>query len=388
VQDASETGWITERARAIGFDLCGVAAAGRFPELERLPEWLGRGYEGEMAYLKDPRREDPTRVLPGAKSVIACALNFNTQQPASTHVPTEAPTEEPRGWISRYAWGEDYHHVLGGKLAELVAAMQEHFARPFEARWYVDTGPVHERVFARHAGLGWLGKNTLLINEQLGSFLFLGVILTTLELAPSVDQAEAPPPDLCGSCRLCLDACPTNALAEPYVLDARRCISYLTIELRGTVPDGLREAMGRHVFGCDICQDVCPWNRSGAVTQASEFRPRHVSTEEEKEEETGMSVPAGDDETLFHPRLERLALLSEEEFRRNFRRSPLKRAKRQGLVRNVCIALGNSRMRAGAAAYGRVCEILEGLCGSPDSVVAESARWALARIEERKKIGG
>ncbi len=181
-----------------------------------------------------------------------------------------------RGWISRYAWGDDYHEVLREKLNALVAAMRAEFPEPFEARAHVDTGPVIERVAAKYAGLGWLAKNTMLINQQLGSWLFLGVILTTLELAPSLAPGEAPAADLCGSCTRCLDACPTQAFPQPYVLDARRCISYLTIELRGAIPEELRAGMGNAAIGCDICQDVCPWNRKAPVTQLAAFQPRKI----------------------------------------------------------------------------------------------------------------
>jgi epoxyqueuosine reductase len=382
MRNKSDTDWITERARAIGFDLCGVAPAERYAELQHLPDWLRRGFAGEMAYLADPRREDPARVLPGVRSVIVCALNYNTQQPASIHVPAVSTEEEPRGWISRYAWGDDYHDVLGAKLTGLAAALREHFPEPFEARWYVDTGPVHERVFAHHAGLGWLGKNTLLINEQLGSFLFLGVILTTLDLAPSGRRDEAPP-DLCGSCRLCLEACPTGALVEPYVMDARRCISYLTIELRGPVPEELRAPMGRHVFGCDICQDVCPWNRRAPAARVDGFRPCAVSR---------AATPGGSreepDEPLFHPRLDWLASLSSEEFRRDFRGSPIRRAKWAGLLRNACIALGNSAARVGPSAHKRIATLLERLSASPDATVAECAGWALRRLSGQENRFG
>ena len=231
---------------------------------------------------------------------------------------------------------------------------------------YADTGPVAERVLAKHAGLGWLGKNTLLLNEKLGSWLFLGVVLTSLDLAPSVDSAEAPPADLCGNCRQCLDACPTGALVEPYVLDARRCISYLTIELRGTIPLELREAMGWHVYGCDICQDVCPFNRKAPVSSWVEFQPRR-------------NAPG---ERLLQPSLEWLAGMSREGFRENFQGSAIKRAKWTGLVRNACVALGNSRVKPGSEAFNRIVTLLGRLRETEIPIVAESARWALSRIQE------
>ena len=203
--------------------------------------------------------------------------------------------------------------------------MRREFPEPFEARAYVDTGPIVERVAAKYAGLGWLAKNTCLINEELGSWLFLGVIVTTLDLAASLGAAETPAPDLCGNCSLCIDACPTGAIVEPYVLDARRCISYLTIELRGAIPAEFREPIGRHVFGCDICQDVCPWNRRAPVTALPNFQPRRH-----------------EERSFFSPDLEWLISLTEEEFRDVFRGSPVKRTKWRGLVRNACIAIGNS----------------------------------------------
>ena len=198
------------------------------------------------------------------------------------------------GWISRYAWGDDYHEVLRAKLEDLLEGLREQqCAEPFEARVYADTGPLNERVLAKHAGLGWLGKNTLLLNERIGSFFFLGVILTTLDLQPSLGTADVPPADRCGSCRKCIEACPTGALVDAYVMDARRCISYLTIELRAAIPEELREPMGQHVFGCDICQDVCPWNRNAPVTQAMEFQPRSYGQNAEGATEQRSQAEAG-----------------------------------------------------------------------------------------------
>jgi epoxyqueuosine reductase len=375
------TRWVVEQARAAGLDLCGVARVEDFEELERMPEWLARGYAGEMAYLRDVRRGSPTRVLAEARSVIVCALNYNTPLPYSTEAPSSADEDaRPLGWISRYAWGDDYHLVMQEKLETLLAALRRQFTEPFEARVYVDTGPVVERVVAKYAGLGWLAKNTCLINSELGSWLFLGVILTTLELAPSLG-AQAPPPDLCGNCRLCLEACPTGALVEPYVLDARRCISYLTIELRGSIPTEWREPMGRMVFGCDICQDVCPWNRSAPVTSIAEFLPRAVRA---KEAEAPTTVSANavsrTEESLFAPELEWLASLSEDEFRETFRASAVRRTKWRGLVRNACVALGNSAARPGTAAHGRIVALLGRLANSGDTLIAEHAHWALGRL--------
>jgi epoxyqueuosine reductase len=423
MQAAAVTAWVVEQARALGWDLCGVASVEGLTELERLPQWLERGYAGEMGYLHDARRRSPGRVLEGARSLIVCALNYNTSLPYSTDVPPEcsgeplsnsspaelgegSPGEIPRiaqddtqghggarGWISRYAWGDDYHEVLGRKLEALITALREQFREPFEARAYVDTGPIVERVAAKHAGLGWLAKNTCLINEQLGSWLFLGVILTTLELEPSLGPAEAPPPDLCGQCRLCIDACPTGAIVEPYVLDARRCISYLTIELRGNIAVELREPMGRMVFGCDICQDVCPWNRKAPVTSVAQFWPRRVERSKEnrasdtaqvKAQRHSEPAPAGEEslpnDSLFTPSLEGLATLSEEEYREAFRASAIKRAKWRALVRNASIALGNCGARPGTLAHTRSVALLERLAASDDRMIAEHARWALTRL--------
>jgi epoxyqueuosine reductase len=365
MNSAGDTAWIAEQASALGFSLCGVAPMERFPELATFDEWLERGYGGAMGYLSDPRRRDPAQVLAGARSVIVCALNYNTPHPNSSESAASGNRGEPRGWISRYAWGRDYHEVLWERLNGLTARLGERFPDSHYSRAYADTGPVAERLFAKYAGLGWFGKNTLLLNEALGSWFFLGVIFTTLELAPSLGPNELPPPDLCGNCRQCLDACPTGAFVEPYVLDARRCISYLTIELRGSVPEEFREAIGSNVYGCDICQEVCPYNREAPVSGVTDFRPRRF----------------GDGESLLEPRLEWLAGMSEEEFREKFRGSAMKRTKWRGLVRNACIALGNSDVPRGTEAHRRISELLHRLSQSQEPGIAESAHWALSRIQ-------
>ena len=363
---AGDTAWIVERASALGFSLCGVAPLERFPEYSLFKDWLERGYAGEMGYLADPRRREPAEVLAGARSVIVCALNYNTAHPYSSEAAASGGRGEPRGWISRYAWGRDYHEVLWERLNGLAASLSARFPEPHESRAYADTGPVAERLFARYAGLGWLGKNTLLLNEEQGSWLFLGVIFTTLRLSPSLAPGELPPADLCGNCRQCLDACPTGALVEPYVLDARRCISYLTIELRGKVPEELRPAIGTNVYGCDICQEVCPYNREAPVTDVGDFEPREFQP----------------DEGLLEPRLVWLANISEAEFREKFRGSAIKRTKWRGLVRNACIALGNAKVQQGSGERLRIVESLERLEKSSDIVIGESARWALSRITQ------
>jgi epoxyqueuosine reductase len=220
----------------------------------------------------------------------------------------------------------------------------------------------------------------MLINEELGSWLFLGVIITTLELEPTVRENEALPADLCGQCRLCIDACPTDAITEPYLLDARRCISYLTIELRGAIPEELRPGIGRMVFGCDICQDVCPWNRNAPVMPLTEFLPRRLSTAQNSDALQNPAAARTEDETLFSPPLESLASLSEGDFREIFRGSPIKRTKWRGLVRSACIALGNSALAPRTERHARIIDLLEHLAESPDAVIAEHARWARARL--------
>lgn len=366
---AERTEWICLRARREGFDLCGVARAEDWPELSRLPEWLERGHAGEMKYLHDARRNSIEAAMPGARSVIVCALNYSTGKPYSTEAAAaNANCESPHGWISRYAWGDDYHEVMGAKLAGIAGAMEKEFGEGCRAKWYVDTGPILERVAAHRAGLGWLAKNTLLINREIGSWLFLGVIVTTLECAPTADgdlrggdsgDQRVPAEDLCGQCTLCIDACPTNAIVEPYVLDARKCISYLTIELRGTIGEELRGKMGHQVFGCDICQDVCPWNRTAPATGEKAFQPRA---------------------NFYSPELNWLAGLSEAEFRELTKKSPLKRAKYRGVIRNACVALGNAKLNEHSDAGKRAIQLLQRLSDSEDALIAEHARWALERL--------
>lgn len=402
---AERTQWINDRAHAAGFDLCGVAPVNgelarsensaeprTFAELQRLPEWLARGYAGEMKYLHDSRRGDPRLVMEGTRSLIVVAMNYNAPQPLSITRSSlgscgegrQAGDESPRGWISRYAWGDDYHEVIQEKLKGLIAEMRAQFSEPFEARSYVDTGPIIERVAAKYAGLGWLAKNTCLINSRLGSWLFLGVIVTTMELGASLAAGQAPPADLCGSCTRCLDACPTQAFPEPYVLDARRCISYLTIELRGAIPEEVRPEMGAAVIGCDICQDVCPWNRKAAVTSVFAFQPREVLGDgigaSDAEDRAGSNAQTRF--SLLWPELEWLTGLSQQEFSAIFRQSAVKRARWRGLVRNACVALGNSGLEKSAAAYPRVIRMLERLASSEDSLIAEHAKWAHAQLCE------
>jgi epoxyqueuosine reductase len=331
-------------AREAGFDLAGVAGADAPPELAFFAEWVARGHAGEMGYLTSQvaKRSDLRTAFPWARSLVAVGLQYDRPHPYSTDAPAD------RGWIARYAWGDDYHDVMKAMLLRLVERLQGE-AGPFIARVYVDTGPIVERAWAAAAGLGAWGKNTCLLHPEHGSWFFLGEIVTDLDLAP-----DAPRVDLCGSCTACLDACPTGAFPAPYVLDATRCISYLTIEVKGSLPDDRRAGIGRHVFGCDICQDVCPWNRKRRHEGGAVFEPR----------------PG-----LVGPWLEDLAGLDEAAFRERFRRSPVKRAKRRGLLRNVAVALGNSGNRARRP-------ILESLLHDDDPVVREHARWAIDRLDE------
>jgi epoxyqueuosine reductase len=359
---AAETEWIIAKANEVGFDLCGIASVEALADPSPLKAWLARGYAGRMQYMHDPRRTDVTQVLPDAKSVIVCALNYNTAHPVSTEAAAQAAVHQGlHGWVSRYAWGEDYHVVLGKKLQQLLAAMRAYFSGSWQARVYVDTGPISERAAAQQAGFGWLAKNTCLINEEFGSWLFLGVILTPLDLMPSNALPDVPATDLCGNCRLCLDACPTGALVEPYVMDARRCIAYLTIELREAIPDELRAPMGWQVFGCDICQDVCPWNRKAPITSVPSFQPR---------------------ERLLSPELEWLLSLKQEEFSRIFAGSPVRRAKWCGLIRNACVTAGNlaNKYVADTPERRQLQKLLSELAASADPLIAEHAAWALSRF--------
>jgi epoxyqueuosine reductase len=361
---AAETEWIIAKAEELGFDLCGIASVEGLADPAHLQEWLARGYAGRMQYMHDPRRADVKQVLPEARSIIVCALNYNTAAPASTEAAAQAADQGLHGWISRYAWGDDYHVVMGKQLELLLESMRVHFSGPWHARAYVDTGPINERQAAQQAGLGWQAKNTCLINETLGSWMFLGVIVTSLELAPSAAAPAAPAADLCGNCRLCLDACPTEALVEPYVMDARRCISYLTIELRESIPEELRAPMGWQVFGCDICQDVCPWNRKAPIASNASFQPR---------------------EKLLAPELGWLLSLKQEEFGHLFASSPVRRTKWRGLIRNACIAAGNLAGQSPAKSCERLQlrERLSELAESSDPLIAEHAVWAIAQCRAK-----
>ena len=342
---------VKQTAHHVGFELAGIAPIRDFAELKHYPEWIAAGHAGEMKYMESRdeagqlKRASLRSAAPWARSVIVCAINYNTSHPYSTQV-----DDPDRGWISRYAWSrEDYHEAVMRRLRVVEKSLRDAVGEttPLHTRCYVDTGPLVERVYAKYAGVGWIGKNTCILNQKLGSWLFLGVILSSLELEP-----DLPAPDRCGSCTRCIEACPTEALIAPYQLDSNKCISYLTIEKRGAIPEEMREGIGRHVLGCDICQDVCPWNRKAPATSAAEFQPR---------------------EGLVNPALGWLAGIDAEEFREKFRGSPIRRTKRSGLRRNAAIAMGNS-------GDPRFTSVLERLAADDDPVVAESAQWSLEQL--------
>jgi len=345
-----------------GFQLCGVASLIReMSELAYFPAWISAGRAGEMEYLKardekgEFKRASPANAAPWAKSVVVCALNYDTAQPYSTAV----AGGKRRGWIARYAWSrQDYHKVVLKKLRCVEAALAEAANNQIITRSYVDTGPHIERIYAKYAGVGWIGKNTCILHEQQGSWIFLGVILCSFELEP-----DLPAPDRCGSCTRCIEACPTAAIPEPYRLDATRCISYLTIEKRGAIPEALRPLMGNHVFGCDICQDVCPWNDpSRPEIQRTPF---------------GTAPELSPRPELVNPALDWLAAMTADDFQRVFRGSPVKRARYSGLRRNVSVAMGNSGDQS-------FLPQLERMSNDADPLVAEHARWAIERLRAKR----
>jgi len=331
-------------ARECGFELAGVTPALPASESIAYQRWVAKGFAGEMAYLTDRRaevRNDPRNLLGSARSIICVGKLYNGPQPYSTKF-----REPELAWISRYAWGEDYHDVLRGGLQNLANRLLESVS--FEYKICIDTAPLLERTYARRAGLGWIGKNTCLINQPMGSWFFLGELLVSLEIEP-----DSPPPDRCGTCTRCIDACPTAAIVPDgdfYALDSRLCISYFTIELRSALPARHRAEIGNHVFGCDICQDVCPWNARSPIADEPAFEAEQ-----------------------FAPPLEKLARLTEDEFREMFRSSPVRRAKYTGFLRNVAVAMGNAGLE-------KFREPLQKLAQSGEPLVEEHARWALEQL--------
>jgi epoxyqueuosine reductase len=331
---------IKSAAHSLGFELVGIAPIGPFDETRFYSTWLDRGYAGEMKYLERQKtaRLQPESLLPGARSVIVCAMNYNTAQPSTTF-------DRLRAWISRYAWGQDYHETLKKKLYELSAWIEQN--SPCHAKCYVDTGPVLERVYAKYAGIGWFGKNTCVINQKAGSWLFLGCVVTDLELIHDI-----PVPDRCGTCSRCIDACPTGAILEPYVVDSRKCISYTTIELRGGIPEQDRAGIGHHLFGCDICQDVCPWNRRAPVSTNPAFDAK---------------------DGLMWPAIDGLLELDEDQWRRLIHGTAMKRAKVRGLLRNLMVVAGNAGLK-------EFLPKLRSFLTHSDEHVRSHAQWAIRRI--------
>ncbi len=343
---------IKRAAYDLGFSAVAVAPATAIPA-QRLETWLQRGFHGRMGYMERNRekRLDVSRILAGAASVVSVALNY--------HHPYSLPYGRPdRGAVSRYASGDDYHDIIAAKLRQLLERIGE-WEPAAAGKAYVDTGPVMDKEWASRSGIGWLGKHTnVLRRKPLGSWFFLGEIILDVELA-----YDRPVADHCGSCTACIDACPTDAIVQPYLLDSRLCISYLTIELRDDIPEPLRSPMDNLIFGCDICQDVCPWNREVEPSQVEEFAPRSINRA---------------------PELRKLARLTPEDFRREYSKSPVKRTKWRGFLRNVAVALGN-------AADPNTLPELRGLLHCDDSMVRRHAAWALHRIggsEARRLLQG
>ena len=338
---------LVDFAREIGFDSCRVASCSPPAHTEEFGNWLSQGAHGEMEYMArgEEKRRDPQKILPNAKSIVVLALNYFHSEPEWRLA--DAKKTGARGRIARYAWGDDYHGVIEAKLEKIDIFLRELGG---QQKCYVDTGPILERDHAAAAGIGWHGKSTMLIDEKLGTWFFLAEILTTLEL-----PADEPVRDRCGTCERCVQACPTGAITAPHKLDARRCISYLTIELKSSIPLELRPLIGDRIFGCDDCLDACPWNRFAQVSRETAFAAQRSTTA-----------------FLLRDYL----ALNETEFRNLFRNSPIKRIKRRGLLRNVCVALGNVGTSEDLPALRRAALDSEPL-------IAEHAAWAIEQILKR-----
>ncbi len=344
---------IQERAHELGFELVGITPAQESQTIQRYKQWIANGYAGEMGYLQRhlPLKEDPRTLLQEAKSIISLAMNYYTVDPS------EALTKEPgRGQISRYAWGDDYHDVIRERLLHLVEFIKNTGETKLKSRVFVDSGPILEREYAQKAKLGWIGKNTNLINWRTGSWYFLAEVLVSIDL----DYDLPPLIGSCGSCTKCIEACPTDAIIEPNLLDSRLCISYLTIELKNSIPKELRPKMGNLIFGCDICQEVCPWNSKAIPTAEPAFRPRNGN---------------------LAPELLSLIGMTQAEFSKRFKGSPIKRAKRRGFLRNVIVAIGNWKSQAAIPA-------LRNALSDDEPLIRRHAAWALGQIggEDAKQV--
>jgi epoxyqueuosine reductase len=341
-------GAVKEHARRLGFPLAGVTTPEPPPHLSTFERWLEAGHHGEMGYLADDRararRADPSLILPECKSILVLAAPYADPKSAEAF---KGPG--PTGRVASYAWGDDYHNVFLPKLQELVAFIEEQVGHPVPNRYYTDTGPILERDLAQRAGLGWVGKNTCLINPKHGSYFFLAEIFLGLELEPDPPFTT----DHCGTCTRCIEACPTGCIAPDRTIDARRCISYLTIELKDEIPEELRSFLGNWVFGCDVCQMVCPWNRFATQEVDASFAPRP-------------DVP--------HPNLICELELTPEAFNRKFKGSPVKRAKRRGYLRNVAIAAGNSQS-------SKAMPTLKNASNDSEPMISEHANWAMEKIK-------
>ena len=349
---------ISRHARRLGFTLVGVAPVGPMPAWPAYARWLERGYAGEMGYLAARRddRRDVRSVWPEARSVVALGVDYRV---AAASLDVQPPNT---GVVASYAWGTDYHEWCRRALAELLRSIRAEFGSDTDGRGYVDTGPILERHVAEQAGLGWVGKNTMLISQERGSWFFLTELLLNVDLPPS----EARIADRCGTCTRCIDACPTQAIVQPYVLDARRCISYLTIENKGRIPRDLRPLMGPHIFGCDVCQDVCPWNCKAPTIGDGPFAPR--------------DGPFARRDDLIAPDLLALLRLTPGQFKARCAGSPILRAKRRGLLRSVAVALGN-------VGDCRAVEPLADALADREPLVREHAGWALMRLAGQGAVG-
>jgi epoxyqueuosine reductase len=338
---------VQERAAELGFDDCRFTTANPPDHAAQFQDWLASGSHGQMEYLQRNahKRLDPNQVLAGAKTVITLLVSYANQSE------TSAPSKNSAGQIARYARFTDYHDVLGQRLKTLAEFVNSFGDSDSRSLWYVDTGPLLERDLAARAGVGFVGKHTNLISRKFGNWIFLAEIITTVKFAP-----DAPEKNRCGSCRRCIDACPTAAITAPFQLDARRCISYLTIELKGAIPEELRPAIGNRIYGCDDCLAACPWNRfarEGAMMR-SHYR-----------------------DDLSAPDMIELLGLDDAAFKKRFAGSPILRGKRRGLLRNVCVALGNSGDK-------RALPALEKAAADPEPLIAEHARWAIGRLTAAK----